>query len=248
MRWKGICAYDGTDLLGWQSQATGGTVQDALEERLKEVFGKEIRVHGSGRTDSGVHAKAQVFHFDADWKYSADKLHKALSRELRKDIQIRSLEKVSDEFHARFSVTGKRYAYYLHKQYALPTESRYCWSLGGKPLDLDKMYAAAQIFIGKHDFSAFGANAKGSKGSDPVKEIWRLDVQENGDYLQIITEGSGYLYKMVRSLVGALVDVGLGNLSVKELTEILESKRRTRKIRTAPAHGLFLEEVFYEER
>lgn len=245
MRWKGICAYDGTNLLGWQSQIGGLTIQDILEAKLQQIFGKAIRVHGSGRTDSGVHAKGQVFHFDADWKYSAEKLHKAISSGLGEDIQIVHLEKVPEDFHARFSVKGKRYVYYIHKGYALPTETRYCWSLGMKSLNVEKMRSAARILLGKHDFSAFGANARGGDGSDPVKDIWRLDIIEKGDHLQMITEGSGYLYKMVRSFAGALVDVGLGNLSETELKELLESKRRTRKIRTAPAKGLFLDEVFY---
>lgn len=245
MRWRGTCAYDGTDLLGWQSQVGGGTAQDCLEARLKEIFGKDIRVHGSSRTDSGVHARGQVFHFDADWPHTLRELLLALRSGLREDVQVVELTQADDDFHARFSAKGKKYIYNIHRKYSLPTERHYCWSLGGKALDVDKMREAARYLVGKHDFTAFGANAKGSEGSDPVKELYRVDIEEDDQKLRIITEGSGYLYKMVRSIVGTLVDVGRGKLTPEEVKEILESRHRTQSIMTAPAKGLFLEEVFY---
>lgn len=245
MRWKGTCAYDGTDINGWQSQPGGNTVQDFLEKRLKEIFGRSIRVHGSGRTDTGVHAKGQVFHFDADWKHGADKLLSALRIGIPKSLHVINLKKVKDDFHARYGVKGKRYVYYIYEGYALPTQTRYYWSIGENKLDIKAMQRAARLLIGKHDFSAFSAATRDENGGDPVKEIVRLDIVKKGKCVKIVTEGSGYLYKMVRSIVGALVDVGLGKLSYSDFVEIFESRKRTQKVFTAPAKGLFLEKVFY---
>lgn len=245
MRWKGTCAYDGTDLFGWQSQPLGNTVQDFLEKRLKEIFCKTIRVHGSSRTDAGVHAKGQVFHFDGDWPHKPIDLLNALRIGIGKSIHLVNLTEVPKDFHARFSAHSKRYTYHLYQGYALPTESRYCWSLGKCKLDINAMKMAAKYLVGKHDFSAFSATAKGDSGSKPIKEILNIVVIKRGNKIRIITEGSGYLYKMVRSLVGALVDVGLGKLTPEDLHEILKSRCRTHKIVTAPAKGLFLETVFY---
>lgn len=245
MRWKGTCAYDGTDLSGWQSQLSGNTVQDFLEKRLKEIFSKDIRVHGSSRTDAGVHAKGQVFHFDADWPHSSLDLLNAMRIGIPKTMHIIRLKKVSKDFHARYGAKRKRYIYNLYQGFALPTESRYYWSLGQHKLDITAMQMAAKYLIGKHDFSAFSAATKGDSSSKPVKEILNITITKRGNKVRIITEGSGYLYKMVRSIVGALVDVGLGKLTPKDLHQILKSHSRTHKIVTAPARGLFLESVFY---
>jgi len=245
MRWKGICAYDGTDLRGWQSQPGGNTVQDFLEMRLEKIFGKKIRIHGSGRTDAGVHAKRQVFHFDGDWKHEELKLLNALRTGIPKSIQIVSLKKVANDFHARYGVKSKRYVYYIYEGYVLPTQSRYYWSIGPYKLDIEAMQKAAKLLKGKHDFSAFSATTRSGTGGDPIKEILRLDVVKKGRYIKIITEGSGYLYKMVRSIVGALADVGMKKLSYEDLEEILKRRRRTHKVVTVPAKGLFLEKVFY---
>lgn len=244
-RWKATCAYDGTDLFGWQSQPKGNTVQDYIEERLQQIFSKPIRIHGSGRTDTGVHAKGQVFHFDAEWSHKPTDLLNALRTPLPPSIHILNLTQVSKDFHARFSVKRKRYAYNLYEGYAIPTESRYCLSLGTRKLDINSMKAAASYLIGIHDFSAFAAIPRGSNGGDPFKEVLRLDVTKRGSHIRIITEGTGYLYKMVRSIVGALIDVGLGKLTPSNIDEILKSRRRTIKVTTAPAKGLFLEKVFY---
>lgn len=245
MRWKGICAYDGTDLLGWQSQVGGNTVQDFLEARLKEIFNKNIRVHGSARTDTGVHAKGQVFHFDADWKHGKTKLLNAIRVGIPKSIHIVDIKEVSDDFHARYSVKGKRYVYYIYEGYALPTEARYIWSIGEAKLDIKAMQKAASLLIGVHDFTAFSGTTRDKQKDNPIKEIWRFDVVKRGKRIRIITEGSGYLYKMVRSIVGALVDIGLGKLTVEDLAQILKSQKRTPKVVTASAKGLFLDKVFY---
>lgn len=243
--WKATCSYDGTDLFGWQSQPKGNTVQDHLEKRLHQIFSQKIRIHGSGRTDTGVHAKGQVFHFDAPWPHKPSDLLNAFRTNLPPNIHIINLSLAPKTFHARFSAKKKRYTYNLYEGYAPPTESRYCWSSGTKKLNLISMQEAASYLVGTHDFSAFAATPRGAIGIDPIRELFRLDVIKKGPRIRIITEGSGYLYKMVRSMIGGLIDTGLGKLTPNDIKEILKSRRRTIKIKTAPAKGLFLEKVFY---
>ena len=245
MRWRGTCAYDGTDFYGWQSQTCGRTIQDFLEKRLALIFKRPIRIHGSGRTDSGVHAKSQTFHFDAEWVHSPQSLLKAFRSGLPSTIQVRGLRLASSSFHARYCVKGKRYTYKICLGPVSPFEARYCWALWRDKIEIAPMQEAAHALLGKWDFSAFGAKHGEVEGENPVKDLWRLTVTSHGPRLCITTEASGYLYKMVRRLVGALVAVGAGKLSTKELLEIRDAKVRTPSILTAPARGLCLEKVFY---
>lgn len=243
-RWRAVCRYDGTDFHGWQSQRCGNTVQDVVEDALAAVLKSPVRVHGSGRTDSGVHANGQVIHFDAPWSHPPTALQRAVAGQLPPTIQILGLRRAQADFHARFSATGKRYVYRLFLGQAPPMEVRWCWSLNRRELTVEAMREAARALLGKHDFSAFGAGPR-SAGDDPVKDLRRLDIRVNGPRLQIITEASGYLYKMVRSLVGSLVEVGCGKLGANDLVAIRNSRRRTHLIATAPARGLCLEKVFF---
>ncbi len=244
-RWKAVCAYDGTGFNGWQSQPGGNTIQDFIEARLAVIFETPVRIHGSGRTDAGVHARGQVFHFDGAWKHPTEHLHRALKAGLPQGIQIARIAKAKPDFHARYSATGKRYFYSLFEGDAPPWETRYCWSLGRRRLDIDAMNAAAQPLLGEHDFSAFGANRGDGSEDNPVKDMRRLEVRKRGPKIMIITEASGYLYKMVRSLTGALVSVGLGKIAAEDLSAMLAAKQRTHRIETAPAQGLWLDKVFY---
>jgi tRNA pseudouridine38-40 synthase len=245
-RWKCICAYDGKGFSGWQSQAKGGSVQDAIESRLAEVLGKATRVHASGRTDAGVHAAGQVFHFDADWTHGPDKLAAGLRHRLDRGIQIISVRAASPKFHSRFSATGKVYEYHLHLGDADPFRRPYCWVIL-KPLDLGLMRAAARVLTGKHDFKAFSAlnGSDVGEGADTVRDLRRLEVVAKGRNVRIVAEADGFLYKMARSIAGALVSVGEGRLSPTELRSILESRVRTPRIQTAPPQGLFLRRVKY---
>jgi tRNA pseudouridine38-40 synthase len=248
MRWKCICAYDGTDFGGWQRQPNGEAVQNHLEATLSSIFSREIQIQGSGRTDAGVHANGQCFHFDADWKHAPEKLIRALHAQLPTTLQIKSIHAVCDDFHARFSVTGKRYIYRYYLGRAKPSEDRYVWACRDIPLDLDAMQAAAARLIGTHDFTAYSAT-HGKKDNDPnpIKTVNRLDITQRGKYLTLTTEGSGFLYKMVRGFAGALYAVGRGRISAEEISEILENKVRTHRIVTAPGKGLSLDRVFYRE-
>jgi len=244
MRWRATCAYVGTDFEGWQAQASKRSVQDIIERQLAEIFGRLVRIHGSGRTDSGVHARAQVFHFDADWRHGADKLERALAAGLPAAIQVTALRRARPDFHARFSAKGKRYVYFLHQGRADPFADPLCWSLG-RPLDVTAMRATAARLVGRHDFRAFCASG-GEEREDTVKTLRRLDVLGRGQKLRVIAEADGFLYKMVRSLVGALVGVGLGKLTPEQVVELLDGRRRTHLVPTAPAKGLFLWRVEYK--
>lgn len=248
MRWRATVAYDGTSFQGWQSQVSGQAVQDFLEVRLAEIAGVPIRIHGAGRTDAGVHADAQVFHFDHEWEHGPEKLLRALRIGLPEGILVSSVGRASDDFHARHSAVGKRYVYRFYEGWAPPRELRFVHSLRHLRLDVDAMNAAAETLVGTHDFTAFGASRSGAGiDENPVKELRRLDVFRDGPHVTLTTEASGYLYKMVRSLAGCLQAVGTGRLPVDEVVAIRDSRVRTYRVPTAPARGLTLEAVFYPD-
>ncbi len=243
-RWKCAVAYDGTSFTGWQSQLGGQAVQDMIEQRLAAIFGRELRIHGSGRTDAGVHARGQVFHFDADWPHGEAKLLAAFRTGLPPTISVQSARRITSDFHARFSATGKVYHYAIrHGGTADPFEFPFCWAMP-HTLDVAAMRAAAARLVGRHDFRSFSA-VKGEEREDNVRTLRRLDVTARGPRLRLTAEADGFLYKMVRSLVGALVAVGRGQLAPDDLTVILHERRRTHRVKTAPPQGLCLMKVFY---
>ncbi|HWA11130.1 MAG TPA: tRNA pseudouridine(38-40) synthase TruA [Opitutaceae bacterium] len=244
-RWKCVCAYDGTAFAGWQSQAaaTGRAIQDVIEERLAQILGKPVRIHGSGRTDAGVHALAQVFHFDAAWRHGPAKLLAAFRAGLPPAIQVSSVRAARPGFHARFDATGKRYVYHLHLGDADPFTRPYCWPVF-RGLDFGAMQAAVAVLRGRHDFRAFTA-LNGPAREDTVRNLRRLELTRRGRRVRITLEAEGFLYKMARSLAGGIVAVGEGKLTVAQLRTILASRERTMAVQTAPAQGLFLAKVFY---
>ena len=245
-RWKCTVAYDGGALAGWQIQPNAETVQSVIEARLAVVFKTHIDITGSGRTDSGVHARGQVFHFDAHWAHDSQKLLTALRIGLPPTIQILTARKVPATFHARFSAKGKIYHYDIcHGGFADPFTQAYTWSMA-RTLDVAAMRKAAKLLVGTHDFRSFTAiPGSGVEKEDTVRTVKRLDITTRGTRLRIAAEGNGFLYKMVRSLTGALVDVGLGRLSPEDIADILASRKRTQRVFTAPPQGLCLVKVFY---
>lgn len=245
MRWKCIVAYDGTSFEGWQSQPGGNTIQDILEKRLEGLLGKRIVIHGSGRTDSGVHARGQVFHFDAEWGHGSRKLLRALRSGIPPTIQVHGAEAVGDAFHARFSARRKRYHYQYYEGYADPFTYRYRWSLGNRRLDVERMNAAAAELVGRHDFAAFSANPGEEREDGTVRTLFTLRVEREGRGLRLIAEADGFLFRMVRSLAGCLGDVGTGKLEPAQVRGILDTRERTHLVQTAPAQGLFLDSVVY---
>jgi len=242
-RWKCVVAYDGGAFDGWQSQPSGNAIQDVIERRLATVLKTEVRIHGSGRTDAGVHALAQVFHFDAAWSHGAEKLRAALQSGLPGAILIKSVHAVSTDFHARFSAQGKTYRYELFLGEADPFATRYCWSFG-RAVDWGAVEAAAAALRGRHDFRAFAAEG-GTERENTVRDLRRLEIQRRGRRVRLTFEADGFLYKMVRSLTGTLINVGLGKLTAKDVAALLKSAKRTPQVQTAPPQGLFLVKVKY---
>jgi tRNA pseudouridine38-40 synthase len=244
-RWKAVCAYDGTAFAGWQSQPDGQGIQDVIEARLGAIFARPVRIHGSGRTDAGVHARGQVFHFDAAWRHPGQRLLAALRVGLPPSLQIKSVTPVPPDFHARFSATGKRYCYYLFMGDAEPFVRPYVWVVQRpRPLDFAAIAGAAAVLKGRHDFSAYAAY-NGSEPGDSVRDLRRAEMARRGRSLRFTFEADGFLYKMVRSLVGALIAVGEGKLTAEQIAAMLQGRRRTEVVETAPPQGLFLEKVFY---
>lgn len=248
-RWRCLVAYDGTTFSGWQSQPDGNAVQDHLERRLAFVLGAAVRVHGSGRTDAGVHARGQVFHFDAPWRHGPEKLLAALRAGgvagLPPTIQVREARLAPPGFHARFSAVGKTYHYELvHGGWADPFAVRFTHSVP-RPLDLSAMERAAEVLRGRQDFRAFSAFS-GVERTDTVRALAQLElIASSRGRLRIVAEADGFLYKMVRSLVGALIAAGVGKLTADDLRDILASRERTARVETAPAQGLCLWRVRY---
>lgn len=242
-RWKCVVAYDGGAFDGWQSQPSGNAIQDVIERRLRAVLKTDLRIHGSGRTDAGVHALGQVFHFDAAWSHGAEKLRLALRAGLPGSIQLKSVRRAPVDFHARFSARGKTYRYEIFLGEADPFATRYCWSLE-RELDWRAIGEAAAALLGKHDFKAFAAEG-GTERETTVRDLRRLEIVRRGRRVRLVFEADGFLYKMVRSLTGTLVNVGLGKLAPRDVTALLQTARRTPQVQTAPPHGLFLVKVFY---
>jgi len=244
-RYKMTVAYDGTEYAGWQVQPRKNTVQAEIERVLETLVGKKIRIHHSGRTDAGVHAKGQVAHFDLEKPVDVRRFQTSLNAILNPDVRIMKLQKVKDDFHARFSATGKEYRYFIWNGPAVPPELRLYRLHERRSLDIDAMKRAAEALVGKHDFAAFTANPKREIGGT-VKTVRKITVTRSreGD-VKICVEGKGFLYKMVRSIAGFLLRVGIGELEPKDAKRLLKAEKRTNEIPTAKALGLFLWRVSY---
>ena len=236
--------YDGSGFCGWQSQAGGGAVQDALESALSLVANAPTRVVCAGRTDAGVHAVGQVVHFDTESVRPHTAWVRGVNSHLPASVAVRWAQPVPDEFHARFSARGRRYRYLLLNRGERPglMARRVGWF--HRPLDADAMLAAAGLLLGEHDFSAFRAIECQAKS--PVKTLRRADVVRHGDLLVFDFEASAFLHHMVRNIVGALVYVGKGAHSPEWLGELLAGRDRARAAPTFDACGLYFAGVDYD--
>lgn len=237
--------YDGTRYQGWQRQkATGNTIQGKIEDVLSKMTGEEIEINGSGRTDAGVHARGQVANFKTDCPMSVEEIHAYLNEYLPLDIGITEVKEVSPRFHSRLNVTGKRYIYRVWNSENHPVfERKYLYPFVGE-LNFDAMNEAAEILKGTHDFQSFCG--KKVKKKSTVRTIRILEIEHIGEEIRFTFEGDGFLFHMVRILVGTLLEIGTGEMSVEELPGILESKIRAEAGRTAPACGLILDRVYYD--
>jgi len=243
-RYRIDISYDGTAYAGWQVQPRDMTVQQKIEEILGRLTQGNSRVHGSGRTDQGVHARRQVAHFDVKKEIDPASLRRGLNALLPDDIRILKATRVNSDFHARRSAVSKEYRYFIWNADIVPPFVRkYRCRIRGK-LDIAAMSAAAECLKGRHDYAAFTANSKRGM-EDTVRDLYELRVDKHGSEVVIVARGEGFLYKMVRSLVGWLIRVGEGTEPVSETKVILDSCLRTSRVSTARAHGLFLWDVWY---
>ena len=236
-------SYDGTGYKGWQKQANGKTIQEELEKAIKKVFGKHHILYGASRTDAGVHAKAQVANFKTSSSIPLKKIPKALNSYLKEDIAVTKAEEAPGGFHARFDAKNKHYRYIvLLSQHRDPFSEKYAWRISYK-LDIPLMRKEAKALIGKHDFKSFQASDKRERSS--VRKIASLSIKKRKNELIFDIEGDGFLYNMVRNIVGTLVDIGRGYLPEGSMKKILKSCDRKKAGPTAPAKGLTLIEVKY---
>src|SRR5213596_2717289 len=243
-RLKLIVAYDGAPFAGWQSQSHGNTVQDHLERAFKRVTGGAVRVHGAGRTDAGVHAFAQCVHLDVLKFLPAERWLKALNALLPSAIRVLRCRYVSKHFHARLSAKGKIYRYRIWSAPILPPfEYRRAWHIA-QPLDLNILKSAAKHFVGTHDFASFAAN-RGKPEPSTIRTINSVRVRQKGPCVTIEFEGDGFLYKMVRLMVGALVKCALHKMHIKEISARLGSPQTHLARFAARAEALFLVRVRY---
>jgi len=247
-KYKMILAYDGLNYCGWQIQPNGNSIQAELEKALTTLCKTPVKVIGSGRTDAGVHALGQVAHFSLPAPEDLRKLLYGLNGLLPHDIRVKTLTVAPADFHARFQVKKKIYHYHLHcEPFHEPSKRLYSYHIK-YTLDLQKLKEAIPYFVGTHNFKAFAnENEKGSAKHAPTKTLYALRLQEEPGGYRLEFEGNGFLYKMVRNIVGALLACATHEMTPESIPELFRSKIRPQTLRSAPPHGLFLVQVEYDE-
>ncbi|MGM9541613.1 MAG: tRNA pseudouridine(38-40) synthase TruA [Candidatus Limivicinus sp.] len=240
-----IClCYDGGRYRGWQKQGnTGGTIQEKIEALLSRLLAQPVEVAASGRTDAGVHARCQTCSFRADTSLSCPELLELIRRYLPEDIGVLSIEEAEPRFHARLSCLEKTYVYHIWNSPAPNVFYRHYSHSWPKHLDLEAMRQAAALLTGEHDFTSFCSAKKMKKSA--VRDLRSIELSRDGDMLRISLSGSGFLYNMVRIIVGTLLEVGSGERSAEDMRRILEARDRQAAGFTAPPQGLFLWEEKY---
>lgn len=240
-----LVEYDGADFYGWQRQQGFRTVQGEIEKLLGKIAKTSIEIHGSGRTDKGVHARGQFAHFDWEIPIKIDDVPRALNSQLPGDIVIREARELPLEFHSRYHCKGKmyRYRFYTDKT-PRAMENRYAMRVKYS-MDVEKMRAAAQDFIGTYDYKGF-TSARCDK-ENTTRTIYYVDLQKKGSDWEFVVAGSGFLYNMVRIMVGTLIDIGRGRLEPDIIQQVLATKDRTLAGKTVGPQGLTLEQVFYSD-
>lgn len=245
---KNICltvAYDGTDFHGFQRQTNAASIQRCIEDALSAIFRSPITIYGAARTDAGVHARGQVVNFYGEGSIPTERIPYAMKGYLPLEIAVLSAKEMPERFSVRHDNKGKHYCYSIvNSRIHDPFQLRYAWFIR-KPLDLAVMRNGAAVLLGTHDFSAF--EGQNTTPMNPIKTMYAITLETEGPMIRIHVVGDGFLYHMVRNIAGGLVDLGLHRFTVDDFKRILEGKDRTKLGATAPAQGLCLEEVFYDE-
>jgi tRNA pseudouridine38-40 synthase len=237
-------AYDGSRYNGWQRQDnTDNTIQGKFEQLLSRMTGEEIEIHGSGRTDSGVHAHGQVAHFHTNSQMSREEMLAYINEYLPMDIAVLDIRDAAERFHSRLNVKRKTYCYHIWNS-PIPNVflRKYSYQVP-EPLDLPSMEQGASYLLGTHDFKSFCSRKKMKKST--VRMIESIQIEKNGDEILLTYKGNGFLYNMVRILTGTLIEVGKGLRSPEDIPSVIEAKNREMAGFTAPPQGLFLEKVDY---
>ena len=239
-------AYDGTNYAGWQRQVGADTIQEELERAFGALLGTAVAVHGAGRTDSGVHALSQSAHVQIDKGPPSERLHRALNTMLPRDIRVLGAVDVPAGFHARFDAIGKRYRYRIRTDpIPFPVGRRYFhWHPYG-PVDISAMRSAARHIVGQHDFACFATNSRNTKPRSTVRTIRSIHIFGDERGVDIAVQGDGFLYNMVRTIAGSLLDIGRGKREADWILEVLRSRDRRSAGAVLPPEGLMLVRVLY---
>lgn len=244
-RYKLTIEYDGSAFVGWQYQANGRSIQQALEEAVEKFCGGAVRVHGAGRTDAGVHARGQCCHIDLPKAHATEKICEAVNAHLRPEpVAALSCQEVADDFDARRHATSRIYRYrIINRRAPLTLEYRRAWHVG-QPLDEARMREGAGYLVGRHDFTTFRSSQ--CQAHSPVRDLDRLDVARDGTRLTITAQSRAFLHNQVRAMVGTLVQVGNGHWAPEDVGTALAARDRTKGGPNAPPWGLYLEAVSYD--
>lgn len=245
MRYFGIMQYKGTPYCGWQKQTISKlpSIQEEIEKVLSRLLSEEVKIYGSGRTDAGVHALGQTFHFDSNKEIDFYKFIHGFNELIPNNIVLIDLRKVADDFHARFSAKNKTYLYKIeNKKHFDPFNEFLAYQLK-TPLDIDAMKIASNVFVGEHDFKNF--TSKEEDDNNFVRNISKIEIKNEENFITIELTGNGFMRYMVRMIVGNLIQVGLGKMTKEDIEKSLESDVRKPSSYKAPAEGLYLKEVLY---
>ena len=242
MRYLVKVSYDGTRYGGWQIQPDAISIEEEIEKVLSKLLNTRVKIYGSGRTDAGVHAHGQTFHFDSPKELNIDKFRYSFNCLMPADIYALYIEKKSDDFHARYDAKSKRYNYLINIGEYDPFLDHHVYQLG-RALDIDKMKGASKKFVGEHNFQNF--TSKDEDQSNFVRNIYSIDISKDKNIIKLSFVGSGFMKYMVRMIVGTLIEIGLGRLDSSYIDENLDKNERKVTSYKAPSEGLYLEEVTY---